>query len=118
MGIFSSNGHHHRNGHLGSGYYQGKSLLGNLLEVIGSRSHPHSQNAYYPPQHNLQLQNGAAPSQIAEVCSKCGSRIPSGSKFCLECGEMVKDARHCTGCGQTLPPGAKFCMNCGKRADD
>lgn len=111
MGLFShsSRDHHYRNGNFGSGYYQRRGLLGNLMGMMGSGSHSHHQNIFYPPQNN------AVPNQAATICSKCNSKIPAGSKFCLECGEMVKNGLYCSGCGQTLPPNAKFCMNCGQK---
>jgi len=78
--------------------------------MMGSGSHSHHQNGFYPPQNNT------LPNQAATICGKCSARIPAGSKFCLECGEMVKIGL-CLGCGQALLPNAKFCMNCGKKAN-
>jgi len=116
MSIFShsSRDHHSRNGNLGSGYYQRRGLLGHLFDVVGSGHHSHQ---YYPPQNNYPSQNGPTPNQAAVICGKCNSKIPSGSRFCLECGEMVKNDLCCTNCGEKLPPNAKFCMNCGNKVN-
>lgn len=47
-------------------------------------------------------------------CNKCGNMIPSGSKFCSECGSPVQVNKFCSNCGNQVPADAKFCSNCGK----
>ena len=44
-------------------------------------------------------------------CTNCGTALPSGAKFCAECGTPVVSA--CQNCGTELVPGAKFCLECG-----
>ncbi len=44
-------------------------------------------------------------------CRGCGTQLPDGARFCLECGRPL--ASTCTGCDAPLPPQAKFCMECG-----
>lgn len=46
-------------------------------------------------------------------CPVCGAEIPSGAKFCPECGSSIK--RVCPKCGANLSPGAKFCPECGTK---
>lgn len=46
-------------------------------------------------------------------CPKCGKNVKKNSKFCPDCGEMLKNA--CPHCGATLTAGAKFCADCGKK---
>ena len=58
-------------------------------------------------------------------CSKCGSELKDGQKFCMKCGTPVsvnpqpaaaKQAGApavCAKCGNPLKPGQKFCMKCG-----
>lgn len=58
-------------------------------------------------------------------CSKCGSELKEGQKFCMKCGTpatanspvAVKrqpiEAAVCANCGNPLKPGQKFCMKCG-----
>ena len=56
-------------------------------------------------------------------CSKCGSELKDGQKFCMKCGTpvsvnpqqaAVKQAPAvCVKCGNPLKPGQKFCMKCG-----
>lgn len=75
------------------------------------------------------------------ACPKCGAAIPSGVKFCPECGERITApnqiicpacgketvkgkfcsecgaplVRKCPSCGFELSPGAKFCPECGEK---
>src|SRR3954462_2944537 len=44
-------------------------------------------------------------------CTGCGAALPSGAKFCMECGTPVQAG--CASCGAPLLSGAKFCMECG-----
>ena len=44
-------------------------------------------------------------------CGGCGAELPTGAKFCMECGTPALAS--CSGCGSVLVPGAKFCMECG-----
>jgi len=46
-------------------------------------------------------------------CSKCNSRIPAGSKFCVDCGEPADTVIKCRECLQDTPSDSKFCSNCG-----
>lgn len=58
------------------------------------------------------------------ICSKCGSKIPEGTKFCPECGASIAQpipqkalSWQCNNCGAKLPYNAgvqpKACPNCG-----
>ena len=62
--------------------------------------------------------SGSAASPEKEVCSKCGASIPTGSKFCPECGEKTEKVPDnmitCPECGQTVVKG-KFCPECGHK---
>lgn len=51
------------------------------------------------------------PSKV--VCSKCGALNKNGSKFCISCGEKIKQTVLCPNCGVECPQSAKFCPNCG-----
>ena len=59
-------------------------------------------------------------------CSKCGSELKDGQKFCMKCGTPVSINTQnqpvakqtdtltiCSKCGSPLKPGQKFCMKCG-----
>jgi len=116
----SSKGNNYRNGNYGSNHYQKKGFLGNLINMIGSRSGSKGYQNQYPQQYpqgypNQPIQNQQLSQQNAVICGKCQSKIPTGSKFCLECGEKVNDILFCTNCGESLPPNAKFCLKCGTK---
>ena len=53
-----------------------------------------------------------APDGNEVICPKCGQRTPKG-KFCAQCGQPLSAA--CSNCGSELPDGAKFCLNCGQK---
>ena len=56
-------------------------------------------------------------------CTNCGSELPPNSKFCEQCGTMVKTEiptgknyrpkKFCEQCGAELKPGFMFCGKCG-----
>lgn len=54
-------------------------------------------------------------------CTKCGSEIVPGGKFCMSCGTPVSVQANekgvqgdvCPKCGREFKPGMKFCMGCG-----
>jgi len=64
--------------------------------------------------------------ELAVLCSKCATKLPDGSEFCLKCGEPVSAAKKdvspasaegvlaCSKCSTKLPDGAEFCPKCGK----
>ncbi|HCK24059.1 MAG TPA: zinc ribbon domain-containing protein, partial [Bacteroides graminisolvens] len=39
------------------------------------------------------------------------------SKFCPECGEIIRDDLCCTNCGARLRQNSKFCTNCGNKVN-
>ena len=48
------------------------------------------------------------------ICSKCGSAVPEGMKFCGVCGSPVEPPKQiCASCGAEIPAGMKFCGICG-----
>ncbi|MFZ3131126.1 MAG: zinc ribbon domain-containing protein [Desulfosporosinus sp.] len=107
----SSKENHYKSGNHGSRHYQKKGFLGNLLNMVGSRS---GSNNYGNRRHNAPVEKPIA-NQNAIICGKCNSSIPAGSKFCLQCGEKVNDILFCLNCGEKLPSGAKFCLKCGAK---
>jgi ribosomal protein L40E len=120
----SSNGNQYKSGNNGSNYYQKKGFFGNLFDMVASRGGSGGQYRNQPNQmnqgnqyNNSLLQNQPGLNQNAVSCTKCRAQIPSGSKFCLQCGEAVKDALFCLGCGEKLPLDAKFCMKCGQKVN-
>ena len=49
------------------------------------------------------------------VCPKCNANVPSGSKFCPECGEKMPTKKFCPACGAKLEGTGKFCPECGAK---
>ena len=47
------------------------------------------------------------------ICPVCGEKTQKG-KFCMECGAPL--VRTCAKCGTEIPTGAKFCPECGEKA--
>lgn len=49
-------------------------------------------------------------------CSKCGTAVKDGQKFCVICGTPcgVPVRKLCVKCGSELMDGARFCLNCGE----
>lgn len=50
------------------------------------------------------------------ICKKCGQELPSGAKFCTNCGEKIKETSEfkvCPKCGAKYKKDAKFCTTCG-----
>jgi membrane protease subunit (stomatin/prohibitin family) len=94
---------------------------------------------------NANGENPSAPlPRAAAACAKCGAVLPSGVKFCPECGEKVgavggeilcpacgaKTAggkfcpecgaplsRKCPECAAHVSPGVKFCGECGRKME-
>lgn len=59
------------------------------------------------------------PAPSDAKCLKCGAALPTGAKFCLECGERVSSVGSeqmilCPECGNTVAKG-KFCPECGHK---
>lgn len=112
----SSSGKHYRNGHYGSKHYKKKGIFGKLFDSIFSRSRSHKNYNNYGNQYNNRpMHDQPVQNQNNMFCSKCSAQIPSGSKFCLQCGEKVSDVLYCMNCGEKLPPNAKFCLKCGNK---
>lgn len=118
---------------MGGRHYKRKGLFG-MIPGMGSHSGSDSyigyggyQNPQYPNQGQINRpgyeqhcaggqetfqMNGSSAGQA--VCPKCGTAVPAGAKFCLNCGEkMSYQSSFCPNCGKPLPAGAKFCSECG-----
>lgn len=46
-------------------------------------------------------------------CLKCGNEVPSGYKFCPNCGHPTATEKSCVSCGKPIPISCAFCPNCG-----
>lgn len=49
------------------------------------------------------------------ICSNCGIVNQSGSRYCKNCGELLKVNLICASCKTELEPAARFCHKCGKK---
>ncbi len=61
------------------------------------------------------LECGSKVQEIASdevVCPHCGNKTKKG-KFCSECGQLL--VNKCPKCGTEVPSGAKFCLECGSK---
>lgn len=83
-------------------------------------THPHpGQNPntvdvedFFKPKEKAETAENASDSA---KCPKCGADLPANAKFCLSCGELIKqedDTIVCPNCGKTVRKG-KFCLECG-----
>jgi len=50
-------------------------------------------------------------------CPSCSADLPSGSKFCTNCGNKIGPGNMCPKCNIELTPGAKFCPGCGAKIE-
>ena len=77
--------------------------------VIGSQ-----MNEMFKGINPSKMQN--EEKSVTKTCSKCGTPLFEGSKFCSKCGAIVggnEDLIVCPACGERIPEG-KFCIKCGK----
>lgn len=61
------------------------------------------------------LECGTKVENLAEnemLCPACGKKTAKG-KFCMECGASL--ILKCAKCGAEIPTGAKFCLDCGEK---
>lgn len=50
------------------------------------------------------------PAENEMICPACGNKTPRG-KFCIMCGKSL--INKCPNCGAEVPTGGKFCLECG-----
>ncbi len=94
---------------------------------------------------NVQMARQTVGETVVK-CSNCGSEMPEGAKFCLECGQKAEEPKkenkitcpnckaavpeakfclecgykfltECSSCKAKLVPGAKFCLECGQKIE-
>lgn len=110
MGNFGSNGGNGTGGSIASdmmsmqmGMMAANAMSGQMKEMMNNI------NGNQP--NNSQIQQNVG--QI--YCPNCGSALPAGAKFCMNCGQQLTVSNKCPNCGSELPAGAKFCLNCGHK---
>lgn len=86
---------------LGVGLQAAQAMSGQIGSIFGGMNASQQNNTVNAP---------------SVKCAKCGAELPSGAKFCLQCGEKIvspaDDKIVCPKCGQATPNG-KFCIQCG-----
>lgn len=89
-----------------------KALMGTIQEIQKTAEKVRSEGK----------EKEGSLSKADPVCSKCGTQLKTGAKFCKNCGSKVDfssmisqpaQGRLCT-CGAIIVEGAKFCRECGK----
>ena len=55
----------------------------------------------------------ALPEKSTIICSKCGTEVPTGYKFCSACGQSMAIEKNCLSCNKLIPIGFAFCPHCG-----
>ena len=90
----------------GFGAYKQKKLPPLIFNVI--------EKAILTGGHQIVLNgSGSVVKDSMIVCPNCKTQNDADSKFCVNCGNMLKI--DCPDCGFELAPGSKFCPNCGKK---
>lgn len=112
MGLFSFSSRRKRSSHHGGGYYQQGGFLGGLFGGSRSSHRRFGHDPRYAQPYPAPQAPSAAPQAAQSNCPHCGSTVPAGSKFCLNCGKEIGGG-FCPQCGSALAPGAKFCSECG-----
>ena len=54
-------------------------------------------------------------AKTSGVKCACGATVPSGAKFCPECGQKLNVKKFCPECGAEVNSGSKFCPECGTK---
>ncbi|MCK4300401.1 MAG: zinc-ribbon domain-containing protein, partial [Planctomycetes bacterium] len=49
------------------------------------------------------------------ACPSCGTSVDKGAKFCTDCGGQLGGEGACPSCGSPMEAGAKFCPECGQK---
>ena len=102
---------------LGFGSFSSSDRRKAAYRQQGYGQHPAQGQAHQQPgpmrRHADCCRVHGRPSPAGTACAQCGTAIPAGSKFCLQCGAKVDQGGFCASCGSQLPPGAKFCPSCG-----
>lgn len=100
------------------GAFMGMGMMGNLggMAMNNVQDTTHSAGLGRGPVN--QPATPAAPQQPAAAtvpCTGCKAQIPSGSKFCGQCGTRQDEEKTCGKCKVKVKPGAKFCAQCGEK---
>jgi VWFA-related protein len=88
---------------------------------------PASMGSQLPAVEKQVAEARATAGTAQAVCSRCGSSLRPGARFCGQCGQAITTvappvppaaaprAATCPRCGRTVRPGGKFCGNCGQK---
>ncbi|MGN0151655.1 MAG: SPFH domain-containing protein [Wujia sp.] len=89
-------------------FSMGNMIGDNIMQATGSH-----------PVNPVSVSQQTPHTTGTSICTNCGSNIPDGAKFCMNCGAKTEITKQifCMQCGSPMPADAKFCMNCGTRRD-
>lgn len=59
--------------------------------------------------------SNSSNSEEGNVCSECGHKNQTGTKFCAKCGAII--TKTCPCCGAENDESAKRCSSCGKNIE-
>ena len=114
MGNFGSNGGNGTGGGIASdmmsmqmGMMAANAMSGQMKEMMSGFAG-----------NNMNQTQPAAPDTNSIFCPNCGTKLPAGAKFCMNCGQSLVVKNVCPNCGNELPAGAKFCLNCGTKVGE
>lgn len=104
----------------GVGFGAGNAIGSIMSEALKTTNQPEMSvcqycNAKIPSGVKFCPECGKTLISLKVKCIKCGSEIDKGVKFCPECGAVQSTETTCKGCGKTIPANSKFCPECGTK---
>ena len=97
------------------GASMGMGMGVNVGSMIGGAMGSAMGNVAPIQQQTGQVYQQASQQQVGQdrTCPQCGTSLPTGAKFCFQCGKALDEV--CPNCGNVLSAGAKFCDQCGRQ---
>ncbi len=91
---------------LGVGMSAAREMVDTFRDFSAEQQSPAPQQEYYQP--------APKPHQpVDNVCPQCSANVPTGQKFCGECGARME--KRCPSCNKIWDVSQKFCGECGTK---